>query len=137
MRPAFAPADLLVITPKPIRDIRVGDVITYSIPIGDHHLETHRILALHWRRGEPVVRTQGDANLHPDPWIAQLHGATVWHTSFVLPNAGRPILWLRQPVVHRSLVFVAPVLFALLGLFSIWGRTDRLPRGHPSGVGSV
>jgi signal peptidase len=136
MRPAFAPADLLVITPKPLRDLRIGDVITYSIPIGDHHLETHRVVAVRWRRGEPIVRTQGDANPRPDPWSAQLHGATVWHTSFVVPYVGRPILWLRQPLVHRSLLFLAPALFALLGLSSIW-RRNSAPRSHPSRVGSL
>ena len=137
MRPAFAPADLLVVTPKPMRTIRVGDVITYAIPTGDHHVETHRVVAVHWRDGEPIVRTQGDANPQPDPWTARLHGASVWHEAFVLPMLGRPILWLRKPLVHNSLLFLAPALFVLLGLFSIWGPRAAYPRTHPSRVDPV
>jgi signal peptidase len=136
MRPAFAPGDLLVVVPEPRRDIRAGDVITYAIPIGDRHVETHRVVSVRWRNDEPIVRTQGDANARPDPWTAQLHSATVWHEAFAVPKLGRPILWLRKPLVHRAFVFVAPALLVLLGLSSIW-RPSRTPRRRPSRVPSV
>src|SRR5438045_3766674 len=44
MRPAFAPGDVVIVTPEPIRDVRAGQVITYAIPVGDHHVETHRVV---------------------------------------------------------------------------------------------
>ena len=127
MRPAFAAGDLLVVTPEPIRRLRLGDVIAYAIPVGDRHVETHRVVGLRWRDGEPIVRTKGDANAQPDPWTAQLHGATAWRPALVVPMAGRLIVWLRRPLVHTVLQLVVPPLFVLFGLFSIWSRAG-VPR---------
>ena len=135
MRPAFAAGDLLVVTPEPISRLRVGDVITYAIPIGDHHVETHRVVGLRWRDGEPIVRTKGDTNAQPDPWTAQLHGATAWRPALILPTVGRLIVWLRRPLVHSVLQFVAPALFAMLGLLSIWWRAGVPPRRNSLHVG--
>jgi signal peptidase len=124
MRPSFAPGDLLVVTPKPTREIGVGDVITYAVPVGDHHVESHRVVSVRWRGGAPIVRTKGDANARPDPWTAQLHGATVWRTSLVVPKVGDVILWLRAPLIHTFLVLLVPALLVAFGLVSIWTRTD-------------
>src|SRR6478735_6106005 len=46
MRPAFAPGDLIVVAPEPARDLRVGQMVSYAIPVGDHHVETHRIVKI-------------------------------------------------------------------------------------------
>src|SRR2546422_7239587 len=44
MTPTFARGDLIVVTPEPLRAVHVGQVITYEIPIGDRHIETHRVV---------------------------------------------------------------------------------------------
>ena len=44
--PAFSPGDAVVVTPEPTSDVRVGQIISYHIPIGDHHVETHRIVRI-------------------------------------------------------------------------------------------
>jgi signal peptidase len=120
MRPAFAPGDLIVVTPEPLRDVQAGQVISYHIPIGDQHVQTHRIVKV-VRGGEhPVVVTKGDANDSVDPWKARLDGATAWRVRGVAPNLGWLIVWLRSPVVRILTVFGAPLLLALLGLWRIW-----------------
>jgi len=137
MSPAFEAGDLLVITPEPIHRLGVGDVITYAIPIGDHHVETHRIVHFHWRAGQPIARTKGDANARADPWTAQLQGPTAWRTAFSVPKVGLLIVWLRRPLVHGALQLVAPTLLALFGLISIWwqvGLPRRRHSGHVSGA---
>jgi signal peptidase I len=122
MRPAFDPGDMVVVTPEPIRDVRVGQVISYRIPIGDHHVESHRVIQVIRRGGEISVRTKGDANTGPDPWTATLHGTTAWQVRAVLPKLGWAILWFRTPLMHELTVLLAPLLPALLCVLQIWGR---------------
>jgi len=140
MKPDFAPGDMVVVTPEPARDIRVGQVISYSIPVGDHHVETHRIVKILERGEHPVIRTKGDANNGVDPWVARLDDATAWRVSAVVPQAGRLIEWLRSPITHFLTVFLAPLLLALVWLRRIWrgpesgGPDDSAesPDGAPS-----
>jgi signal peptidase I len=131
MRPAFAPGDMVVVTPERVTDVRVGQVISYRIPIGDHHVESHRVIAV-IRRGERVaVRTKGDANAAPDPWTATLHGTTALRVRGVLPRLGSVVLWLRTPLLHELTVFLTPLLLALLGVLQIWRRPHGGAReGH-------
>jgi signal peptidase len=129
MRPAFAPGDLLVLRPEPISAIRVGQVITYAIPIADHHVESHRVVWVSHRGRYTVVRTKGDANTARDPWTAVLHGGRAWREVGIVPYAGRAVLWLREPYPHLFSVLLAPVLFVLLGLLRIWSKAAGSPRG--------
>jgi signal peptidase len=120
MRPYFSPGDLVVVTPEPLREVRVGQVISYRVPVGDHHVQTHRVIAVVRGGDNPLVRTKGDANTAADPWVAKLHGTTAWRVRTVVPKAGWAIVELRSPLVRRLLVFGAPLLLALLGLARIW-----------------
>jgi signal peptidase len=122
MRPAFDPGDMVVVTPEPIRDVRVGQVISYRIPIGDHHVESHRVIQVIRRGGEISVRTKGDANTGPDPWTATLNGTTAWQVRAVLPKIGWAIFWFRTPLMHELTVLLAPLLLALLCVLQIWRR---------------
>ena len=120
MRPAFAPGDMIVVTPEPLRDVQAGQVISYHIPIGDQHVQTHRIVKVVRGGDHPVVRTKGDANDSVDPWKARLDGTKAWRVRLVAPKLGLLIVWLRSPPVRILTVFGAPLLLALLGLWRIW-----------------
>src|ERR671928_1524537 len=100
MRPAFAPGDMVVVTPEPSRDVRVGQVISYRIPVGDHHVQSHRVIKIVRGGAHPLVRTKGDANNAADPWTAELHGTTVWRVRGVVPKLGWAIFWFRSPLMH-------------------------------------
>lgn len=125
MRPTFGPGDLLVLRPEPVSHVRVGQVITYAIPVGDHHVESHRVVWLRRGYGTTSVRTKGDANSAPDPWTAVLRGTTAWREVGVVPYAGRAILWLREPYPHLASVLMAPLMLVLVGLSRIWSRRER------------
>jgi signal peptidase len=122
MRPAFAPGDLVIVTPEAVRDVRAGQVITYAIPVGDHHVETHRVVRVLHGGEHPVVITKGDANAAADPWKAELSGTTVWRYRFRIPLLGHAIVALRDPLVHKLTVLLLPALLALYGLLRIWRR---------------
>jgi signal peptidase len=129
MRPYFSPGDLLVLTPEPLRDIRPGWVISYQIPLGDHHVQTHRVIAVVRGGKHPLIRTKGDANTAADPWVAKLHGTTAWRVRKVVPHAGELIVWLRRPLVHYLTLFLAPFLLALVWIVRIWRGPDEPAEG--------
>jgi signal peptidase I len=120
MEPTFAPGDLLLLRPEPLSRIRVGQIITYTIPIGDHHLETHRVVHILRGGDEPVVQTKGDANARPDPWTAVLHGSTIWRVERVVPHAGSALLWLGRPFVRVAFVLLLAGFLLRAGLVRIW-----------------
>jgi signal peptidase len=131
MKPYFSPGDIVVVTPEPTRDVRVGQVISYHIPVGDHHVQSHRVIKVVRGGDRPLVRTKGDANTSPDPWTARLNGGTAWQVRAVVPKAGWAIVWLRTPAIRQLAIFAVPLLLALLGLWRIWrgppGSEDEAP----------
>jgi signal peptidase len=124
MEPTFSPGDIVIVTKKPASQIELGNVITYAIPVGDHHIESHRIVKIERRSPSLVVQTKGDANNAVDPWLAELRDAEIWTVSGTVPYAGWPIMWFRSPLVHKLALFVTPAVIALLGLRAIWRRRE-------------
>ncbi len=120
MRPTFGAGDLLIVRPEPMRDLRAGQIMTYAIPVGNHHIESHRVVAVIESGDSPVVRTEGDANNVVDPWTARLHGKRVWVTAAVIPYAGWPLQWLREPAIKLACLLFAPLLLVTVGLINIW-----------------
>ena len=121
MSPDIDPGDVIVVTPLPISQVEAGMVISYHIPIDDHRLVTHRVLAVETSpEGAVTVQTQGDANDAPDPWRATLRGDTAWQVSAVIPDLGHAIEFLRTPTISHTLVYGAPALLAGWLLLSLW-----------------
>ena len=98
--------------------MRVGQVISYHIPVGDHHVQSHRVIKVVRGGAHPLVRTKGDANAAADPWTARLNGDTAWQVRAVVPKAGWAIVWLRTPAIRRLAIFAVPLLLAVLGLLA-------------------
>ena len=84
MRPTFSPGDMVVVVPEPVSAVRVGQVISYQVPVGIHQVETHRIVKILQGGAHPTVQTQGDANNYHDPWTAKLEGNTAWRMVAVI-----------------------------------------------------
>jgi signal peptidase I len=125
--------DVEVVTPLPVTQVTPGMIISYHIPIDDHRLVSHRVLAVTTSpEGTVTVQTKGDANDAPDPWQATLTGDTAWQVHAVLPHLGTLIQALRAPVLSQTLVYGAPTLLAAWLLLSIWRPTqDSHPEDTP------
>jgi signal peptidase len=121
MRPTFSPGDMVVVVPEPVSAVRVGQVISYQVPVGIHQVETHRIVKILQGGAHPTVQTQGDANNYHDPWTAKLEGNTAWRMVAVVPHFGYVVNFLRGRSLQMVAIFVAPALLALLLLAEIWG----------------
>jgi signal peptidase I len=120
MQPTFRPGDVVIVTPEPVTAVRPGQVISYQIPIGDHHVESHRVVRVLEGGTHPVIITKGDNNAEADPWRAQLTSDTAWRERLVIPVVGRMIIWMRQPLLQRVCVLGIPILLAVWWLIGIW-----------------
>lgn len=130
MRPSMPEGSLVVATPVRLDRLRVGDTITYRIPVEDRRVVTHRIVEMVRGGDRPVVVTQGDANALPDPWVAELKGAHAWKVTAVVPKAGSVLQELRSPFVARLVLPGVCALLALLWMRDIW-RDDETPVVDP------
>ncbi|MDR6686420.1 signal peptidase [Arthrobacter sp. 1088] len=123
MAPLINPGDVVVTVPTPIADVKVGDIITYHIPVEDQRVETHRITEITTTAdGGVAVQTKGDANNGIDPWIATLQGKTVDKQIATIPYVGNAIRALREPLVLNILIYGAPGILVIGMLASIWSR---------------
>jgi signal peptidase len=121
MSPVIDPGDVTIVTPLPVDQVAVGMIISYHIPIDDHHLVSHRVVSVErGADGTVTVQTKGDANDANDPWQAALQGDTAYQVRAVIPELGHVIEALRAPFVSQAMVYGAPTLLAGWLLLSIW-----------------
>jgi signal peptidase len=106
----------------PVADLKVGDVITYTPPAGDH-LVTHRIA---WigrdEAGQRVFRTKGDANPVADPWTFRLDRPTQARVRFGVPHAGHALSALGRKDVRMIIIALPALLIAGVSLARLWRR---------------
>ena len=122
MAPLINPGDVVVTAPMASSDLRAGDIITYSIPVEDRRVVTHRVVEILAETGTTAVRTKGEANAGADPWTATLQGDTVYRQVAVIPHLGDGIRALREPPVRTVLMYGAPALLVAGLLSAIWRK---------------
>lgn len=123
MSPLIKAGDVVVTTSVPTAEIRVGDVITYAIPVENHRTVTHRVTEiLTDDDGHMAIRTKGDANPTRDYWTAVLSGESVDRHVFTIPHLGTVIRTLREPILLNALLYGAPTIFVVWFLISTWKK---------------
>lgn len=134
MAPLINPGDVVVSTKTPTAELKIGDIITYNIPVQDHRVETHRIATLTRNAGgTTTVTTKGDANNGPDPWSAVLTDNYVYTTTAVIPHLGDGIRALRDPMVRAILLYGAPAIIVTALLISLWRKPASGPLADTAG----
>lgn len=119
MKPSMPPGTLVVVRPTPVDEIGIGSVITYQVESGEPTVVTHRVVAQGiGATGEPVFRTQGDANDVPDAtWVlpVQVKGE-LWYSAPYLGRVGDLVTTAQRDallmVVVTGLVGYAVIMFA-------------------------
>jgi signal peptidase I len=104
----------------PVAELKVGDVITYQPPGGDHPI-THRI---DWigrdDAGRRVYRTKGDANPVADPWTFRLDQPTQARVRMSVPYAGYVLSALGRKDVRMAVIALPALLIAGFSLARLW-----------------
>lgn len=137
MSPLINPGDVVVTHPVPAIEIRVGDIITYRIPVEDQRVETHRVTQVSTNTdGSIVVTTKGDANDGVDPWMAAITAPTVDRYAFTIPYVGHAIRAVREPAVLGTLMYGAPAVLVIGMLRGIWRRDPKAKETEQAGAGT-
>ena len=110
----------------PVKELRVGDVITYLPPTGDH-LITHRIS---WigrdATGARVFRTKGDANPVADGWTFTLDRPAQARVRVGVPYAGYVLMALGRRDVRMVLIALPALLIAGFSLAGLWRKLGQM-----------
>jgi signal peptidase I len=110
----------------PVDELRVGDVITYMPPAGDH-LITHRIASIgRDASGARVFRTKGDANPVADGWTFRLDRPSQARVRMGIPYAGYALSALGRRHVRMGLIALPAALIAAFSLAGLWRRLGAI-----------
>ncbi|MEN2736341.1 signal peptidase I [Microbacterium sp. X-17] len=115
MEPTLPPGTLVVVKPKAVHDIRVGDVMTYQIRSGDPAVISHRVIAITTSTTNGMTfTTKGDNNAEADPPVvpAQVRGV-VWYS---VPLIG----YVNSALDQSQRSWVLPAVGVLLILYAAW-----------------
>ncbi|HEY5320315.1 MAG TPA: signal peptidase I, partial [Galbitalea sp.] len=111
MEPKLPPGTLIVVRSEPLKNIRIGDVMTYQIRSGDPAVISHRVVAInHSSTGTLTFVTKGDNNSVADPVVIekQVRGV-VWYS---VPYIG----WVSSAVNGSQRSWIVPAIaIGLLG----------------------
>jgi signal peptidase I len=128
MSPKIPVGGLAVDRVVPAKDVRVGDVITFTDPYVKGRFVTHRVVQLIQTPTGPAYRTKGDANPVRDPWTIRLKN-DVGRVSFSLPFAGYVLFYAHSLEVRAALILIASALFLFSALRWIWRKEGVAPVG--------
>lgn len=132
MRPGFSVGGVVVAQRVPLSELQVRDVIIFHPPSEPSVDYVHRVISLQRQGSTVVARTQGDANLYPDPWTLHIHGRYVYVARFTLPLLGYVAVWVHSSAGHRTMLAAAFVSFGGLAGFLLY---DGLRRRRASAGG--
>ncbi len=127
MEPELRAGDLILISGVSAPDVKVGDVIVFSVPaaIREYYnyppIVAHRVIKVNTSEGKLTFRTKGD-NTGEDPFTIRpqdLRG----QVSRRIPYLGFPLLFLQS---QQGLIFII-VAFSLFALFLF---ADEIGRGR-------
>lgn len=123
MAPLINPGDVVITKTIPLEDVKVGDILTYGIPVEDHRTVTHRVTEISaYENGAAAIKTKGDANPNPDYWTSVLTGTTASKHVLTIPHLGTAIRSLREPAVLYTMLYGAPAVLVVWLTVNIWRK---------------
>jgi signal peptidase I len=119
MRPAIRAGDLLITHAKPADSVKRGEIVSFKDPALAGKLVTHRVIAIHRAGTRLDFLTKGDANSAPESWSAA-RGASIGVLRFRVPEIGRAMAWMADPVVRTAILALAALLLSTALLRRVW-----------------
>ena len=116
MEPGIPVGSLVVVQPRQIDDVGMGDVITFQLESGESAVATHRVVGEgRTGDGERLLVTQGDANSTADSapvQAAQLRGVLI----YTVPLLG----WMNFLISGELRTWVLAVVSGSLVIYAVW-----------------
>ena len=137
MRPGLPVGGVVVTERVPLSELQVRDVAVFHPPSDPSVDYVHRVISLTRAGRTVVVRTQGDANLYPDPWTLRLTGRWAYVARFSVPLLGYPAVWIHSPGGRADMLLLAGILAAVLAgslAVDVRRRTQRRAGGVTADV---
>ena len=110
MEPGLPTGGVVITQRVPISEIKVRDVVVFHRPDRPDDVITHRITELTESANGPVIQTQGDANVIPDPWKVTMRGDTAYRAVFTRPVVGYAAGWVQGPTGRLALTVLGLLL---------------------------
>ena len=117
MRPTLGVGDLVLGQVIPAREMRVGDIITYSDPEKARYV-THRVQSIIWRGELGDVITRGDANDTGENWSVYEDG-TVGRVTVHVPKLGY-VVGALGTVAGRLTITALALVIGVYAVLLIW-----------------
>jgi len=124
MEPKLPPGTLIVVKPKPVSDIRIGDVMTYQIESGKPAVVSHRVIRESTSTdGSRTFITKGDNNAVADanPVVAGQVKGVLWYS---IPFIGYVNSAVNGPDRAWIVPILAVMLFGYAGVMVVTGLVD-------------
>lgn len=115
MSPTFSAGEVVLTRPEQKSRLEIGDVVILPLPDGSGERYLHRIIELQENKGEIHVRTQGDSNASPDPWVLQIDSEKVPVAIAALPKIALVSSYVQTPSL-RLAIGTAVFVLALVGI---------------------
>jgi len=126
MSPSIGDSDVVFTTSVEPEDIKEGDVVVFSNPLGRGESIMHRVIGFENRDGFRYAVTKGDNNPSPDPFLVPLTRIRA-RVGVVLPMAGLFLEFLTSPPGFVICVIcpLALLFLFLLSKFYLDGCRNR------------
>lgn len=127
MEPTFGAGDVVVVESVKLAALEEGDIVTYRNPrIEDSEATqyvTHRVVDVNHIEGETTLRTKGDANDDPDPYVVteeDVVGRYLVHA----PSVGHLLLFARTNLGIILLLYVPGIALFTWGVRTLMAEVD-------------
>lgn len=110
MSPGMPTGSLAFAQREPVGDLVLHDVAVFHPPGQPRVIYLHRVIAIQQVGSQVVVRTKGDANPVPDPWVLHIASPTVYIVRYRVPDLGYVALWVHSKTGREVVLTVAGLL---------------------------
>lgn len=122
MEPAMRVGGVVLVNKNiDIRDIAIGDVITFKTPSQDGMLSytTHRVTDILFENGVQTFETKGDANEDPDSWVVPAE-SVMGQEVMAVPYIGYFVRYIKTPLGFMIVVVVPAMAVIALELRKVY-----------------
>jgi signal peptidase len=115
------------------KNLKPGDVITFTVPHESGIIVTHRIVSVSTQNGQPAFQTKGDANDSKDTWTIPGNNVIGQYSNFTIPYLGYYLNFLKTKL-GVSLLMILPGALLIIGtIISLFREITKLQKTNGTG----